>query len=1043
MQPTLVTALFDLHGREAGLKAGDNEKPSRKSVADYLAHGRQLIEWPAPLVVFADPHVAPIIVEARSRLGLADKTVVHATTLESFSSYKKHRHLVEQQFSAGRKPKGYSEVKDTELYVISSWCKSECVRLAMEANPFRTTNFFWIDYGIYHVAQPPRDVARLVQRLGQAGAPLLAVFQFANEGAEDLARGSAEEWYAKLRQYCAGGIWGGPRQALLDFVDKFDDEVVTSANSFPSLEEAILFRMYAKGSLTNWQIVRTAGHYDILRMIERDMNKGPRKVCLCMMVKNESKIIERSLASVASELDGWCITDTGSTDDTPALIERFFADRRIPGELHRTNFVDFGHSRSETISHAVEFARSRNFDYLLLLDADEVVEVRDTSWKDQLDGSPYLLRYDDPLSYRIMYLVPTDTNWIFRGRTHEYLEALGDVLPRVNFDGIVLHDLGDGGSKADKFTRDIALLSRTLDDNPNDERAVFYLAESFLNGNIDVSRALELYTRRAAMGGFEEEAWYAAYRRGQCLERLARDGDDPWVVILAYFGAWERRPWRAEPLTEIVRFCAEHGLHTVGSIVGEYALAHVVPRSERDHDILFIDTRKHGASLWDWVSICHFRAGFRGRSVALATKARAIADESNLKRIDGNIALASTAGAQNNPDTQQLLDATRKLRQAALPVAANMIAEGTRSIIEPGGEDELMLDYEQSIAGFYSTLYREKARILSDRLLERRDLPDRLRRSVQQNRWFHAVPLSEDILRATRLKISGNSLPDGYRAMNPSLVRVGKDMIALVRAVNYSINDDGTYSVSGPVITRNFVGDLRSNGDVGALRELIAPLPDESLLRIRGFEDCRVFIAAGRTWGIANHSHPRTQQLRAMFLLELDDLDGKNPVARSATHLVGPQDDWHQKNWMPVDGADSVILIYSCDPTVVLRVDTATGHCDVQAIYSPPVWLGDLRGGSQLVPIKDGARRGYLAFVHGVLTEHPRRSYFHRIVKFDDEFRITGVSRTFVLQERAIEFVAGCVLEGEDLILTWGRNDAEAWVGRISLANALSLCAGT
>lgn len=89
-------------------------------------------------------------------------------------------------------------------------------------------------------------------------------------------------------------------------------------------------------------------------------------ICLCMIVKNESAVIERCLDSVRDLIDTWVISDTGSTDGTQELIRS--ALREIPGELHEEPWTDFGHNRSLNIAHARGKA-----DYLLLLDADHVL----------------------------------------------------------------------------------------------------------------------------------------------------------------------------------------------------------------------------------------------------------------------------------------------------------------------------------------------------------------------------------------------------------------------------------------------------------------------------------------------------------------------------------------------------------------------------------------------------------------------------------------------------------------------------------------------
>jgi glycosyltransferase involved in cell wall biosynthesis len=57
-----------------------------------------------------------------------------------------------------------------------------------------------------------------------------------------------------------------------------------------------------------------------------------------MIVRDESAVIERLLASVHGTIDTWVICDTGSTDGTQAIIRQTLAD--IPGTLHETVWRD-------------------------------------------------------------------------------------------------------------------------------------------------------------------------------------------------------------------------------------------------------------------------------------------------------------------------------------------------------------------------------------------------------------------------------------------------------------------------------------------------------------------------------------------------------------------------------------------------------------------------------------------------------------------------------------------------------------------------------
>ena len=69
-----------------------------------------------------------------------------------------------------------------------------------------------------------------------------------------------------------------------------------------------------------------------------------KTVCAALIVKNESKVIERCLNSIKDFIDYWVICDTGSTDDTKSIINSELSG--ISGELHEVEWVSFGHNRT-------------------------------------------------------------------------------------------------------------------------------------------------------------------------------------------------------------------------------------------------------------------------------------------------------------------------------------------------------------------------------------------------------------------------------------------------------------------------------------------------------------------------------------------------------------------------------------------------------------------------------------------------------------------------------------------------------------------------
>jgi len=273
------------------------------------------------------------------------------------------------------------------------------------------------------------------------------------------------------------------------------------------------------------------------------------KLCLNMIVKNESKIIRRLLDSVVSIIDSYCICDTGSTDNTVSIIEQFFAERGIPGKIPREPFRDFAHNRS----FALKQCESMDVDYILLLDADMIFQlgsgVKPLDFKRGLKADAYhMYQGTDAFYYKNARIVKNRIGASYWGVTHEYLKtpdgtAYGLIEKQLAF----INDVGDGGSKSDKFERDIRLLLKGLEEYPNNDRYTFYLANSYRDHG-DNDLAIEYYKKRIEIGGWQDEVWHSYYSIGKCY----RAKGDMVNAIHWWMEAYQYFPKRIENLYEIV-----------------------------------------------------------------------------------------------------------------------------------------------------------------------------------------------------------------------------------------------------------------------------------------------------------------------------------------------------------------------------------------------------------------------------------------------------------------------------------------------------------
>lgn len=278
------------------------------------------------------------------------------------------------------------------------------------------------------------------------------------------------------------------------------------------------------------------------------------KIGLCMIVKNEAHIIHESLTCTLPLISTFCIVDTGSTDDTIQKIKKFYSEKGIEGEVHERPWKNFGHNRSEALQLC-----DGKMDYALVIDADDLMGFPENTSKlltdvltAQRPNSCQLLIKQDGLEYWRAQIFKCNDGWKYVGVLHEYPtngkeNCISSKLPKDIY--MVSRRLGGRTIAGDKPKRDIEVLEQGLKDEPDNDRYMFYLAQSYRDGG-ETQKSMKMYKRRFKIGRWAEEAWFAAYQVGLCYKALKNIPKFEYWMQRAY----EYRPWRAEPIYHLTEY---------------------------------------------------------------------------------------------------------------------------------------------------------------------------------------------------------------------------------------------------------------------------------------------------------------------------------------------------------------------------------------------------------------------------------------------------------------------------------------------------------
>lgn len=236
-------------------------------------------------------------------------------------------------------------------------------------------------------------------------------------------------------------------------------------------------------------------------------------VSLCMIAKNEEEVLGRCLQSVVGFPDEIIIVDTGSTDKTVEIAEKFGA------KVYHFKWInDFAAARNFSFSKATS-------DYIFWIDCDDEIRPEELAklkaLKPKLSRAQYIMWYDysqdtkgrSEMLFLRERLLRRDCNFTWKYPIHECINVHHDSEMT---DIVITHKRTGTGHAADSG-RNIMMLEKAIiqPEYQNDARIHYYLAKEYQDHD-QPEKAVVMFEKFIAMpDGWWEDRLMAHSKRAQ------------------------------------------------------------------------------------------------------------------------------------------------------------------------------------------------------------------------------------------------------------------------------------------------------------------------------------------------------------------------------------------------------------------------------------------------------------------------------------------------------------------------------------------------
>jgi hypothetical protein len=199
----------------------------------YLQIAEQfMMQLPYPLMIFIDPddHILYEFI-TQKRQKYADKTFICQEKFYNTYFYKdldKIRELQQQYHIYNGDLK-----HETPLYVVLNNNKFHFMEKAIEKNPFGSSHFIWIDFGINHVAKSPEKIHEWIGKVPDK-VKQLCINPY-------IEKDDPKTFFQYIYHHTAGGLFSGSVSYMKEYIQLFKKKVdEVYSEGWYQVDEAIM-----------------------------------------------------------------------------------------------------------------------------------------------------------------------------------------------------------------------------------------------------------------------------------------------------------------------------------------------------------------------------------------------------------------------------------------------------------------------------------------------------------------------------------------------------------------------------------------------------------------------------------------------------------------------------------------------------------------------------------------------------------------------------------------------------------------------------------